>query len=118
MGLFVFQTSSVYGYISGRGPESSRLHEGSVVARLHEGSVVARLHEPLQLRGPNTATVYSNGHSSDAKQKDQVQLYPRFEISSVHLLPTRGAACLRQCKASFRGEGLFNVVPSNEETSF
>ena len=65
MGLFVFQTSSVYGYISGRGPESSRLHEGSVVARLHE---------PLQLRGPNTATVYSNGHSSDAKQKDQVQL--------------------------------------------
>jgi hypothetical protein len=31
---------------------------------------VARVHEPLVLRGPNTATVYSSGLSTDAKQKD------------------------------------------------
>lgn len=43
------------------------------------GSSVARLHEPLQLRGPNTATVYST-NAQDVKQVKQPQIAEKCPI--------------------------------------
>jgi hypothetical protein len=46
------------------------------------GSNVGRINDPLQLRGPNTASVYSVGFSSDPKQKDPLYKTNRSMTSS------------------------------------
>lgn len=97
----VCQASSVYGYISGR-------------------SDTARVNEPLQLRGPNTATVYSSngigGYSSEAKQKD-----PHYKTNRI-MATTRGKGMTSSVRRTDAGRlanksGMFNKGHSMLDSS-
>lgn len=102
----VCQASSVYGYISGR-------------------SDVARVNEPLQLRGPNTATVYSSngmggqlsgGYSSEAKQKD-----PHYKTNRI-MATSRGKVMTSSVRRTEAGRlnnksGMFNKGHSMLDSS-
>ena len=58
-------TSSSSSSTKSRIPRTTSASQKSV-----NGSGIARINEPLQLRGPNTATVFSVGNSSEIKLKD------------------------------------------------